>query len=35
MATMYSGFATKKMENLYNTMLKKTLHLMTLKILFY
>ena len=35
MATMYSGFATKKLETLYNTMLKKAVNMMTLKILFY
>lgn len=33
MATQYSGFATRKMEELYNTMLKKAINMLTLKVL--
>ena len=34
MATVYSGFATRKMEELYNQMLRKALSMLSMKVLF-
>ena len=33
MSTVYSGFATRKMEEVYMGILKKVLHLLSLKLL--
>ena len=33
MATMYSGFATRKLEELYNQMIKKALSMLSMKVL--
>ena len=34
MATMYSGFATRKMEEVYMSMVKKVVNLISLKLLY-
>lgn len=34
MATIYSGFATRRMEDLYNLLLEKCINMLSLKILF-
>ena len=33
MSTTYSGFATRKLEQLYNTLIKRAMNMLTLKIL--